>query len=436
MIRVDGVSYRYADTQVLKSVFFNADKGSFVGIIGPNGSGKTTLLKTLDRILTPEAGTVTIDERDLASFSDIEKAREIGVVPQETAINFDFTVSEVVLMGRHPYIGRFSSETTRDFEIARTAMELTGILHLADRPVTAISGGERQRVVIARAIAQQPRFLLLDEPTSHLDIGHQLEILSIIRQLGEEVTTIAVFHDINLAASFCDQLILMKEGEIQAIGSPAEVVTTTYIRQVFGIEAEIRVNQLTGRPSLVPVIAYPHAESSGLRIHVVCGGGAGSALLVDLVRRGYTVTTGVLCVNDSDYETAQRLGIETISELPFHAVQDSSIASLQTMLEAADLVVVTAMPVGPGNIANLRVVEEYAQKPLFLLGWTEKALQECDFAGGETAEIIRTLSGAGARTISEYELFLECLSTILSPDRTAGPASSMAETITSPEKRM
>lgn len=421
MIRVDGVSYRYADAQVLKSVCFHAERGSFVGIIGPNGSGKTTLLKTLDRILTPEAGTITIDERDLASFSGIERAREIGVVPQETAINFDFTVREVVLMGRHPYIGRFASESSQDFEIARRAMELTAILHLADRPVTAISGGERQRVIIARAIAQQPRFLLLDEPTSHLDIGHQLEILSIIRQLGDEVTTIAVFHDINLAASFCDRLILMMDGEIRTLGIPAEVLTPAHIREVFGIEAEVRVNQLTGRPSVVPVMAYPRVPAAGLRVHVVCGGGAGSALLVDLVRRGYTVSAGVLCVNDSDYETARRLGIETVSEPPFHAVQADSVVSLRRMLGAADVVVVTAMPIGPGNIANLRIAGEFAGKPLYLLGWTDKALQECDFAGGETARIVRVLIAAGAEQIPDYERLLGCLSGLLPQKPASGP---------------
>ncbi|WP_062396769.1 ABC transporter ATP-binding protein [Methanogenium cariaci] len=213
MIDVDDLSAGYGGKDIIAEITFAAEKGEFVGIIGPNGSGKTTLLKAISRVLEISGGVVTLEGRTLADFGQKELAREVSVVPQETAMNFSYTVTDIVMMGRFPpHKERFAKDDPDDYRIVREAMEVTNVVHLKDRPVTDISGGERQRVIIARALAQQPKVILLDEATSHLDINHQVEILSIVRDLGETVTKIGVFHDLNLAAEFCDRIVLMSGG--------------------------------------------------------------------------------------------------------------------------------------------------------------------------------------------------------------------------------
>jgi len=181
MIELAGLDVNYGARKVLDAVTLEAKTGAFVGIIGPNGSGKTTLLKAISRVIAPAAGIVKLDGRPLEALTSRELAQSIAVVPQETKAGFDFTVRDVVLMGRYPRLGRFGKETEADLAACDRAMELTGITHLATRPINAISGGELQRAIIARALAQEPRHLLLDEATSHLDISHQVEILSTIK---------------------------------------------------------------------------------------------------------------------------------------------------------------------------------------------------------------------------------------------------------------
>ena len=261
MIELAGLDVKYGAGKVLDAVSFSAKKGQFVGIIGPNGSGKTTLLKTMSRVLEPSAGIIRLDEIPLDRIKSRELAQSVAVVPQETSTGFDFTVTDVVMMGRYPYTGRFSKETKEDFTICKSAMELAGIRHLADRPVTEISGGELQRTIIARALAQQPRHLLLDEATSHLDISHQVEILATIRKLSEKITVIGVFHDLNLAAYFCDRIIAIKAGKIAADGAPEDIMTPAMLRSIFDLDASVSIHPVTGRPVIVPLPRY--AQKNG-----------------------------------------------------------------------------------------------------------------------------------------------------------------------------
>lgn len=253
MIDIAGLDVKYGAKKVLDAVTFNADKGCFVGIIGPNGSGKTTLLKTISRVLEPSAGIITLDNIPLGRMASRELARSLAVVPQETGTGFDFSVKDVVLMGRYPYIGRFSKETAEDDRICCRAMELTGITHLADRPITEISGGEVQRTIIARALAQQPRHLLLDEATSHLDISHQVEILTTIKELSRDIAVIGVFHDLNLAAYFCDRILAIQSGKIVTAGPPAEILTPGMLRAVFDLDASVSIHPVTQKPVVVPL---------------------------------------------------------------------------------------------------------------------------------------------------------------------------------------
>jgi iron complex transport system ATP-binding protein len=412
MITVRDVDVGYDEIErILSHISFEVADGAFFGIIGPNGSGKTTLVKALSRILTPQSGTILLEERDLAGFSFRDLAREVSVVPQETAISFDFTVEEIVTMGRHPYQNRFSAETLEDRTIVRHAMELTNTLRFRDRSINEISGGERQRVIIARALAQQPKLLLLDEATSHLDISHEMDILSIIAGLKGEVTVIAIFHDLNLAAHYCDDLILLDAGRIVSMGTPAEVLTRDHIRSVYGIDVVVRSNPVTGKPYVIPIAREAGPVENGVRIHLVCGGGTGTDLMYLLHRKGYRLTAGVLCVNDSDFETATELGIPCTTAPPFSPVDGSALGELEAYLQDADFIIVTDMPIGPGNIENLRVLLDYPAERIILMERAGCGRTAMDFAGGDAVRIIDALKKNGAHTAGSHEEILRVLCT-------------------------
>jgi iron complex transport system ATP-binding protein len=255
LLKVKDVDFYYDSVKALDGVAFEVKDGGLFGIIGPNGSGKTTLLHCINRVLKPKVGAVLLDGNDIANIGRKEIAKMIGVIPQDSAISFPFTVSDIVLMGRNPHINRRSKESKRDFEIAGRAMELTGILHLANRRIDEISGGERQRVIIARALAQEPQILLLDEPTLHLDINHQLEILELVRKLSREqgLTVLWVSHDLNLAARFCQRLLLLNSGSIYAIGTTNEVLSRENLRQVYKVDVEVCYQPSTGCYNIIPL---------------------------------------------------------------------------------------------------------------------------------------------------------------------------------------
>ncbi|MDI6917372.1 MAG: ABC transporter ATP-binding protein [Thermoplasmatales archaeon] len=264
-IRVENVSFSYDSVKVLKDITFEVDN-EILGIIGPNGSGKTTLLKCISSILKPRTGTIMLDNNELFTLNRKEIARSIGVVPQTASITFPLTVIDIVLMGRNPHKKRLEFETEKDIRIAENSLKATGIRHLANRLITELSGGELQKVIVARALAQEPKILLLDEPTAHLDINHQLEILEFIRNLNteEKITVISVFHDLNLAARFCDKLILLNQGKIYSIGNIDEVLIAENIRNVYNVNVNIEQHPVTGRPNII-LISHVNNEEKHVR---------------------------------------------------------------------------------------------------------------------------------------------------------------------------
>ena len=407
-VEVIGIDVSYGAKKVLEAVSLSAKKGEILGIIGPNGAGKTTLIKAMSRIVAPENGEIYLNARSLDSFSFREMAQQIAVVPQGISISFDYTVRDIVMMGRHPYIGKLSSATSRDLEICDRAMRLANIAHLAGSSVNKISGGERQRALIARALAQEPKILLLDEATSNLDISHRIEILNIIRSLTGEVTVISVFHDLNLAAYYCDRLIMLKEKKIFAVGEPGDVLTRETINAVYGIDVLVRAHPLTGRPYILPVYEPIMEHQSERTVHVVCGGGTGSDLLYALHREGFRVSTGVLNVFDTDYATATALGIPCVTEAPFAAISPGARDSLGRCIDAASAIVVVAMPIGQGNIENIRILRDYRDRPVILLcGGANPSFQDC--TGGEAEAIIHELLDRGAVTAERIEDVLRVL---------------------------
>jgi len=408
MIELAGLDVNYGAAKILDAITFDAKAGAFVGIIGPNGSGKTTLLKAVSRIIAPAAGIVKLDGRPLDALSSRELAQSIAVVPQETKAGFDFTVRDVVLMGRYPRLGRFSSETKADLATCDRAMELTGITHLADRPINAISGGELQRAIIARALAQEPRHLLLDEATSHLDICHQVEILSTIKKLSGEIAVIGVFHDLNLAAYFCDEIIVLKDGKIVTSGMPADVITPKTLQDVFGITAAVNIHPETGKPLVVLLPQHPETMLEGRRVHVISGGGTGASIIRALHRAGCRVTTGVFALNDSDYAAAARLAIPCITEPPFAPITGPSHAALARQIAEADVVVLTAAPVGTGNLDNLRILAEETTVPVFFVSENKTAAVP-DFTGGKAMAYLDRMAASGRlTTVTGSDLISRC----------------------------
>jgi len=252
MIDVDSISFRYGKEWVLQDVSFKVERGEFVGIIGPNGSGKTTLLRALCRLLEPQKGEVFFEQAPLKRMNRTEIARRVAVVPQETQLLFPFSAMEIVLMGRSPYLGRRLFESEKDVKIARRAMEWTGTLPFSERSIDELSGGERKRIFIARALAQEPEVILLDEPTANLDIHHEIDFLELILSLnqGKGLTILMASHDMNVASEFCDRLVLLKEGRIYQIGTSAEVITKEHIEQVYGCDVWVDRHPVSGTPRI------------------------------------------------------------------------------------------------------------------------------------------------------------------------------------------
>jgi iron complex transport system ATP-binding protein len=252
MIEVHSIFFRYHEDWVLQDVSFRVERGEFVGVIGPNGSGKTTLLKILCRLLEPQKGEVYLELVPMKKMDRLDIAKRIAVVPQETHFLFPFTVLETVLMGRSPYLGHSMFESEKDLTIARRAMEWTKVLPLSERPIDELSGGERKRVFIARALAQEPEVILLDEPTTNLDIHHQIDFLDLILTLNRErgLTIVMASHDMNMASEFCDRLILLERGRIYKTGRPEEVITRQNIENVYGCEAWIDQHPVSGMPRI------------------------------------------------------------------------------------------------------------------------------------------------------------------------------------------
>jgi iron complex transport system ATP-binding protein len=255
MLSATNVTFAYGPTPVLRAVSLHVPDRGFVGILGPNGSGKTTLLKVLAGTRKPSGGTVLLDGRDIRRIPRAALARRMAVVPQETQLAFDYRVLEVVLMGRYPHLGAFEIEGPRDYAAAREALAATGTDVFQDRGFATLSGGEKQRVVIAAALAQIASapskgapVLLLDEPTAALDLAYQLEIASLLRDLRERMPLAIVLstHDLNFACSLCSSLVLLKEGQVLAAGPTEEVLTVSSIRQLYGVDADVRRHEQAG----------------------------------------------------------------------------------------------------------------------------------------------------------------------------------------------
>ncbi len=247
-LETDSLRWETAAGRIVDDISLHAGADEFIGLIGPNGSGKSSLLRMIYRVLRPTAGSVTIDGEEVWRMSARENARRMAVLAQENGDGFEFSVREIVAMGRTPHKAFFAQDDDSDRQQVGDALARVGAAHLAERPFSTLSGGEKQRILIARALAQQADLLVLDEPTNHLDIRYQFEIMALIRGLG--VSVIAALHELNLAAHYCDRLYLIDAGRLVAHGPPAQVLTPGIIRAVYHVRAEVTLHPVTQKPHI------------------------------------------------------------------------------------------------------------------------------------------------------------------------------------------
>jgi iron complex transport system ATP-binding protein len=357
LVSFHDVTFAYDERPVLRRISFDLEAGDFVGIVGPNGSGKSTLIDLVDGILRPTAGDVLIGGRPTRKYRRREMAKEVALVPQHFDLDFDLSVREVVEMGSYCRGKNAPSSGDPFATLARL-----GIDELAGRRFTELSGGEKQLVVLAQALMQQSRLLLLDEPASALDVSHQLRLFDLLKELnGEGLSVLCILHDLNLAIHYFDKLLVLSDGEVAAYGPPDEVLRPEIVEAVYGVRAYLHRHAgrtyLTFSPRLRP-------ERRG-RVHLVCGGGTGAGLMRELV--------------DTDEETGSELGLSMAVEAPFSPVGDEAHAQNLELMRSADLVMLAAVPVSHGNARNIKAVLEVAAAGTPV--WAVRGVLDDDFTG-------------------------------------------------------
>lgn len=394
-ITVEGLRFSYNDSPLLDGIDLTVPKGEVLVIVGPNGSGKTTLLKNISGILSPAVGTVYLNMIRLTDLSNTELARYLAAVEQEREIGFDFTVREIVALGRLPHRGRFARETRTDKQWIARAMELANVAPFAERSIRELSGGEKQRVFLAMALAQNPRVLLLDEPTTYLDINHQLQIMEIVRQQAANgLTIVMALHDLNLAAQYADRVAILHRGRLLAVGRPADVLTEANIKQAFQTEVIVGKNPVTNSIYINTVPQKSKAPTSLGKLHIICGGGSGVAVLHSLADR-FSLSVGVVSPLDSDFQVAEHLGAKLVTEAPFAPISTRAYEENLATMRSSDGVVICETPFGPGNLLNLRAALELESKTSIYV-FNPEGIEKRDYTGGQATKLIRRLVGSGA----------------------------------------
>lgn len=414
----DGVRILIDGRPILRSVSLQAGHGEFIGVIGPNGAGKTMLIRAISGLWPEVTGRVYLHGRDISRLGTKEIARTVAHLPQNTILDFGFTCMEVVLMGRNPHLGPFQLEGAKDHMIASEAMAVTGTSELARRQINTLSGGERQRVLISRSLAQQPRLLLLDEPTANLDIQHQLQVMELVKSLNKHgLTILAAMHDLTLAARFCNRLVLLHQGRVLADGSPWQVLTPANLEQAYGVRALVYTDPVTD--SLTVKVLAPsqdgavERESRGVT-HVISGGGAGGRVMYMLKESGFQVTAGVLGEGDSDFQTARMLGIICPRKPPFSPITPDLHNAHLELIRKADCVVLGEMWIGENNYLNLEAAA--AAEHLVLI--EEGPFEARDYTGGKATKLYNQLRERGTTT-SLSDLLDVVNRTVKRPDQNA-----------------
>ena len=388
----------YRQAVVLNDITLAVPEGQMVALLGPNGAGKSTLLRVVTGLQELMAGTVQLFGRDARRIRPAERARLVAVVPQEVSTPMAFTVAELVALGRTISRERWARLALADKQAIERALAYTDTLELRDRLYTELSGGEKQRAVIAMALAQEPRLLLLDEPTSHLDINHRLEVLQLLERLNREngLAVLMTSHDLNLAAEFFPQLFLLNQGRIAAAGAAEEVLREDILEEVYHCKLAVR-RDVSGSISITPS-RLPAGGTTGKagRVHVICGGGSGVEILRRLCLAGWQVSCGALNEGDSDALAARALGIEVALEKPFSPLGPASLEQAARLAAQAAVIILSDVPFGTGNVKNLELAlraQETGKHVLLNIRQAETRDHTPDRQGGA---LVKTLLQNGA----------------------------------------
>lgn len=386
-LTVANVGVTIGDKVILRDVSFTANPGEFIGIIGPNGAGKSTLLRGLRGMGAITSGDVKVFGQSVRAIGDKELARIIAYMQQEVNVGFGFTALEVVLSGRYPYLKWWQNEQDKDHEIAKQYMAFTGVDALAEKSVQQVSGGERQRILLAKVLAQETPLIFLDEPTASLDLVYQEEIFrycQIMCQKGKTVLIIA--HDIKLAAKFCSRLILLAGGTILADGSPSEVITAQHLHKAYGLHSDVFINKVTGN---LDIHTYEAAGTvtGKLFVHVIGGGGSAGYILRLLHEKSYNLSGGVFQQGDTDADVALAFGVQAIVGRPFCIIDKTKGSENREKILAADVTVLSNLCYGQQNLDNLEAA--FAARKLIVI--EDTAIEERDFTGGRATALYRDL---------------------------------------------
>ncbi len=405
-----GVSVELGGRPVLHDISFSVRPGEILALVGPNGSGKTTLLRTALGLQRSVSGRVNNRGERVDRMPPLERARRMAWLPQSEAPADNLTVRDYVALGRYPHVGSLGTECPEDATAVHRALKDAGLEPFAERGVLTLSGGERQRVLFARALAQEAPLLLLDEPTTHLDVSYQfqmMEHLTTFARGSRERAVVLSLHDLNLACRYADRVLWLSSGRCVALGTPQETTTEERIYRVFGIDAGVHTSagQVVVFPRRPPALT-PAPIQGGRRVHVICGGGSGGPILQGLVDRGHEVSAGALNILDSDQILCERLHIPGPLESPFSILSEATRATHRDYLSRAEVIVVAPLVVGPGNLANLEDVRPYvSERPTFLVGGLPGTTR--DYTEGRAAKEYRTLQEAGAKEVPDVQTLFE-----------------------------
>ncbi len=412
LLRYADVRVGYGGIPVVAGADLAVAAGEIVGLVGPNGAGKSTLLRAVTGDAQMQGGTIELNGRSLVDITPSQRAALVGVVPQQVTAAFSFPAAEFVEMGRHPHLPRFGRPGPSDRRAVEAAMRLTDTEHLADKPIDALSGGDLQRLAFAQALATEPRILLLDEPVSHLDLNHRLQVLDLTRELADDgLAVLAVFHDLDLGSRYADRIAVVANGALGVADTPAHVVTAEMLRSVFGVRAVVGPDPVTGSVAVTPVLR--DGAVAGVRpgrVHVIGGSGVAAPLLRRLVLKGWTVTAGALNAGDVDATLSEALGLEYAQIPPFAPMDAAAAVHSAKLADAADVVVVCEVPFGHGNVDNL-LVGVRAGKPVVLVG----DIAGRDFAGGAASAYWAEALDKGAIVVSGPDDVEQALDRILPP---------------------
>lgn len=399
---VEGVSVNIGERTIIHNCSFKVGQGEFVGIIGPNGAGKSTLLKSLRGMLPLAFGQVSVFGHPIHRLGDKNAARLVAYMQQDVNVGFGFTALEVVLAGRYPYLEWWQNETAHDHHIAKEYMAFTGVEALADKPVNHVSGGERQRILLAKVLAQETPLIFLDEPTASLDLVYQEEIFRYCQAICKEGKSVLIIaHDIKLAAKFCSRLILMVEGQIVADGVPRDVITADNLEKAYGLHSAVFLNKVTGN---LDIHTYEACATAGKRrsIHIIGGGGSTGDMMRSLYERGYRLTAGVLQAGDTDADVATAFGIDVVTGQAFSEITDRQAQDNRHKIACADLVLLGNLCYGKQNLDNLQAAFSASQ----LIVIEDTPIDERDFTGGEAVKLYRELVQRQQVTVMSSAQFL------------------------------